>query len=125
VGSGGGLFDAYAYRGAGDGWGYRGLGLLANPWQEPFGRATLKAAISAIVAGAVLGSYPFIAWVTGTCGEQMPVQCSRNRLTADRFERKAVSQIRVATKTIVPVVKFQDFLSNGGVYEEAGWIAST
>ena len=61
MGSGGGLFDAYAYRGAGDGWGYRGLGLPANPWQEPFGRATLKAAISAIVAGAVLGSYPFIA----------------------------------------------------------------
>ena len=55
----------------------------------------------------------------------MRAQCSRNRLTADPFERAAVSQIRVATKTIVPVVKFQDFLCKGGVYEEAGWIAST
>ena len=76
----------------------QGLGLLANPRQEPFDRATLKPAISAIAAGrlrrslrigapiaqrhcrgigflgchnqwrsnaagAVLGSYPFIAWV--------------------------------------------------------------
>ena len=52
-------------------------------------------------------------------------QWQANRLTVDRFERAAMSQFCVATKTIVPVVKFQDFLSNGGVYEEAGWIAST
>ena len=50
-GFGWGLFDAHAYRGAGDGWGYQGPGLPANPRQEPFGRATLKTAISAIAAG--------------------------------------------------------------------------
>ena len=76
-------------------------------------------------AGVVPGSYPLIAWVNRNLGEQMRAQCSRNRPTADPFERAAVSQIRVATKTIVPIVKFQDFLCNGGVYEEAGWIAST
>jgi hypothetical protein len=36
-----------------------------------------------------------------------------------------MSQICVATKTIVPVWKFPDFLADGGVYEEAGWITST
>ena len=95
-GFGWGLFDAHAYRGAGDGWGYPGPGLPANPWQEPFDRAALKTANSATAAGplwrslrtgapiaqrhcraigflgcrnqwrsdaagAVLGSYPFIA----------------------------------------------------------------
>jgi hypothetical protein len=55
----------------------------------------------------------------------MLAQLPRNRLTADLFQQTAASQIRVATKTIVPVVKFQDFLRHGGVYQEAGWIAST
>jgi hypothetical protein len=34
-------------------------------------------------------------------------------------------QICAATKTIVSVLKFPDFLGDGGVYEEAGRITST
>jgi hypothetical protein len=33
-----------------------------------------------------------------------------------------MSQICVATKTIVSILKFADFLGDVGVYEEAGWI---
>jgi len=160
-GFGWGLFDAHAYRGAGDGWGYPGLGLSANRWQEPFDRAALKTGkqrdgrpspaakpadrrahrATPLPWDRVFGVPQPMAFercrrrarlislhrVGGPepAASRCPRNCSRNRLTADRFERAAVSQIRVATKTIVPVVKFQDFLCNGGVYEEAGWIAST
>jgi hypothetical protein len=36
-----------------------------------------------------------------------------------------MSQICVATKTIVSVQKYPDFSENGGVYKEAGLITST
>jgi hypothetical protein len=86
----------------------------------------LKVAISAIAAGGVLGSYPFIAWVNRDLRRaDAGAMLQESAYPPTVSKRKAVSQISVATKTIVPVVKFRDFLCNGGVNEEAGWIAST